>query len=70
MSYIDSPMCRCELMRVMVLTDQTQGQCAEEHCCPPGQVCPLKDCFENGSVPAEIALAQSAAGKKPGRKGG
>lgn len=45
MSFLDSPICRCELMRAMVLTDQTQRQCAEEHECPSGQSCPLGDCF-------------------------
>lgn len=37
----DSPIARCEAMRVMVLTDQTQAQCAREHGCPPGTLCPL-----------------------------
>lgn len=41
MTFIDSPIARCEAMRTMVLTDQTQAQCAREHDCPPGTVCPL-----------------------------
>jgi hypothetical protein len=41
MTFIDSPIARCEAMRTMVLTDQTQGQCAREHDCPPGTICPL-----------------------------
>ena len=34
MSFIDSPISRCEAVREMVLTDQTQRQCALEHGCP------------------------------------
>lgn len=49
MSYLDSPIGRCEAERTMVLTDQTQRQCAEEHKCPAGRVCPLEGCFENCS---------------------
>ena len=41
MSYIDSPIARCDAVREMVLTDETQAQCAREHGCPPGRVCPL-----------------------------
>ena len=37
MSFIDSPIGRCEAVREMVLTDQTQRQCALEHGCPPGR---------------------------------
>lgn len=45
MSFIDSPISRCEAVHEMVLTDQTQGQCAHEHECPPGRQCPLEGCF-------------------------
>ena len=45
MSAFDGPISRCEAMRVMVLTDQTQAQCSKEHCCPPGFHCPLAGCF-------------------------
>jgi hypothetical protein len=41
----DSPIARCELMHVMVLTDETQHECACEHGCSPGMVCPLTSCF-------------------------
>ena len=58
MSFLDSPVCRCELMRAMVLTDQTQGQCAQEHECPPGTVCPLGSCFANESAVSGAALVQ------------
>lgn len=55
MSFLDSPICRCELMRAMVLTDQTQGQCAQEHACPLGTVCPLGNCFANESGISDAA---------------
>ncbi|MBS1142729.1 MAG: hypothetical protein H6R14_135 [Proteobacteria bacterium] len=45
MSFFDSPLARCEAMRQMVLTDETQLECAREHDCPPGFQCPLCDYF-------------------------
>lgn len=63
MSYLDSPICRCELMRVMVLTDQTQAQCAEEHACPQGQQCPLCRYFVGEEVP--VTIVPPAVKKKP-----
>jgi hypothetical protein len=45
MSTFDSPIARCEAVREMVLTDETQAECAREHDCPPGRVCPLCGCF-------------------------
>ena len=66
MSYFDSPISRCEAVREMVLTDQTQRQCALEHGCPPGRNCPLDGCFamtsgitEAASL-AEVAHAEAA----------
>jgi len=55
MSFIDSPISRCEAVREMVLTDQTQGQCALEHGCPPGRNCPLDGCFAEISGVTEAA---------------
>ena len=66
MSFIDSPISRCEAVREMVLTDQTQGQCALEHGCPPGRNCPLDGCFAEisgiteAAVIAEVAAAEAA----------
>ena len=66
MSFIDSPISRCEAVREMVLTDQTQGQCALEHGCPPGRNCPLEGCFAEisgiteAAVIAEVAAAGAA----------
>jgi len=33
----------------MVLIDETQAECAREHGCPPGRVCPLKAYFTETS---------------------
>jgi hypothetical protein len=41
MSIFDSPIARCDAVREMVLTDETQAECAREHECPAGRVCPL-----------------------------
>lgn len=41
MSVFDSPIARCDAVREMVLTDETQAECAREHECPPGRICPL-----------------------------
>lgn len=48
----DSPIARCELIREMVLIDETQLECACEHGCPPGRVCPLARYF---AAPAAMA---------------
>lgn len=45
MSIFDSPIARCEAVREMVLTDDTQAECAREHKCLPEMVCPLKGYF-------------------------
>jgi hypothetical protein len=46
----------------MVLTDQTQRQCALEHGCPPGRNCPLDGCFaEISGVTEEATLGELAA---------
>ena len=56
MSIFDAPIARCEAVREMVLTDETQGECAREHDCPPGRECPLDGCFaEHSGVSAEAA---------------
>ena len=66
MCFIDSPISRCEAVREMVLTDQTQAECAREHECPPGRHCPLDGCFAEMSgvtesaVIAEVAAAEAA----------
>jgi hypothetical protein len=46
MSYLDSPISRCEAARAIVLTDQTQEDCAHEHDCPPNRICPLAGYFD------------------------
>lgn len=49
MSIFDSPIARCEMVHEMVLTDETQSECAREHDCAPGQVCPLCGYFSEYS---------------------
>lgn len=62
MSIFDSPIARCEAAHEMVLTDETQAECAREHDCPPGRKCPLCGYFSetSGIVEAELP-SQSAA---------
>lgn len=49
MSYFDSPLARCEAVHELVLTDETQAECAREHDCPPGFKCPLGGYFTGQS---------------------
>lgn len=41
----DSPVARCEVIREMVLIDETQAECAREHDCPADRECPLARYF-------------------------
>ena len=58
MSFFDAPLARCEAVRQMVLTDETQAECAREHDCPPGFKCPLCGYFTESSGICEEASAQ------------
>ncbi|OMG53042.1 hypothetical protein BJN45_12460 [Azonexus hydrophilus] len=49
MSIFDAPIARCEAVHEMVLTDETQCECAHEHDCPPGRECPLHGYFAEQS---------------------
>lgn len=63
MSYFDSPLARCEAVRELVLTDETQAECAREHHCPPGFQCPLSGYFtENSGLSEEATLETLASG--------
>lgn len=53
MSTFDSPISRCEAVREMVLTDETQAECAREHECPPDRVCPLSGYFTEAESTTE-----------------
>lgn len=53
MSLFDSPIARCEAVREMVLTDETQAECAREHACPPDRICPLCNYFAEQSGRSE-----------------
>ena len=57
MSFFDSPIARCEAVRELVLTDETQAECAREHNCPPGFKCPLCGYFKEAD---EIDLPGAA----------
>lgn len=61
MSTFDSPIARCPAVREMVLTDQTQAQCAREHDCPPGTVCPLCGYFVEPDEDAAKAVENPTA---------
>ncbi len=58
MSFFDSPLARCEAVRQMVVTDETQAECAREHDCPPGFKCPLCGYFTESSGISEEASEQ------------
>jgi len=45
MSAFDSPVSRCYAVRELVLTDETQAECAHEHECPADRACPLDGYF-------------------------
>lgn len=65
MSFFDSPVGRCEVVREMVLLDETQAQCACEHGCPRGIVCPLKGYFaEQSGVSDPSSLPKSPPARK------
>ncbi len=49
MSIFDSPIARCDAVHEIVLTDETQAECAREHDCPPGRQCPLCGYFRDSS---------------------
>jgi hypothetical protein len=41
----DSPIDKCPVCGQMVLLDQTQFECAREHKCSDGMICPLMNYF-------------------------
>ncbi|MDD3484353.1 hypothetical protein [Azovibrio restrictus] len=45
MSGFDVHFAPCAAVGEMVITDQTQCECAHEHECPLGRQCPLDGCF-------------------------
>ena len=49
MSIFDGPIARCEAVHEMVLTDETQVECAREHDCPADRQCPLQGWFTETS---------------------
>ena len=69
MTFIDSPIGRCEAVKEMVLLDETQMECAREHDCPPGRHCPLEGCFARVSGLSEED-AEHLAAVQAARRGG
>ena len=70
MSFFDSPVGRCEVVREMVLLDETQKECAHEHDCAPDCDCPLKKLFteqsgisDPASLPTKKAVRRSRKAK-------
>lgn len=65
MSGFDVHFAPCAAVGEMVITDQTQLECAAEHECPPDRQCPLDGCFAEISglveeVPPELHLQKQA----------
>ena len=59
MSGFDVHFAPCAAVGEMVITDQTQLECAHEHECPPGRQCPLDGDFAEVSglveeIPPEL----------------
>lgn len=65
MSIFDAPLARCEAVRQMVLTDETQAECAREHDCPPGFKCPLCGYFAESSGICEEVSWQTLTSSQP-----
>lgn len=63
MSFFDSPIAPCEAVHEMVLTDETQAECAREHECPPDRVCPLCGWF---AEPAGVRMERPSAPHQAG----
>jgi hypothetical protein len=53
MSIFDAPIAPCNAVHEMVLTDETQAECARDHACLPGRQCPLQGFFTETSGLAE-----------------
>ncbi|MBL8437294.1 MAG: hypothetical protein JNM61_03765 [Zoogloeaceae bacterium] len=66
MSFIDSPLGRCDAVKEMVLLDETQVECAREHNCPAGRNCPLEGCFAPVSGLTAADAEALAKGSTPG----
>ena len=69
MSFFDSPVGRCPVVREMVLLDETQAECACEHGCGPDVECPLARYFnETSGVSDAASLPQPKLPKRRTRK--
>lgn len=61
MCFFDSPVGRCEVIRELVLLDETQQECACEHGCGRSEDCPLQGWFAEFSGVADPASLPLAA---------
>lgn len=61
MCTFDGPIARCEAVHEMVLTDETQVECALEHGCPAERRCPLQNYFAEFSGLVETDPADLAS---------
>ena len=61
MSIFDAPIAPCNEVHEMVLTDETQAECAREHDCPDDRECPLHGYFTETSGIAESASEEAVA---------
>lgn len=52
---LDNQFCRCERIGAAVRIDRTEGQCRDEHQCPPGP-CPVADEFAGDAMRTGIHL--------------
>lgn len=52
---LDKRFCRCERIGAAVRIDRTEGECRDEHQCPPGP-CPLADEFTGDSMRTSVRL--------------
>lgn len=64
MTCFDSPIARCEAINELVLTDETQSECALEHDCPPGRICPLCGYFTETSGITDLESTPAALTSK------
>ena len=65
MSYFDVPVGRCEVMKIMVATDQTEEECRFDNGCLVGRQCSLAGCHTPGPVVERGPLGAPAAWSLP-----
>lgn len=61
MSYFDVPVGRCEVMKIMVVTDQSEEECRLDNGCPAACQCSLAGCHTPVPVVARAPLGAPTA---------